>query len=100
MSHIGLGYSREFRKMEHIYRTRNYTTSSTMEPTTDQDNSEALLVHLALFDMYFQTVIAAFCYPDDGSFWTHYLPASVDIIRVNASCFRLLRSGHSPSGLR
>ncbi|KAB8277176.1 polyketide synthase dehydratase-domain-containing protein [Aspergillus minisclerotigenes] len=83
MNHIGLDYTGEFRKMENICRTRNYATSSTMKPPTDQDYGEKLMVHPTLLDMCFQTVIAAFCYPGDGSFWTPYLPISINSIRVS-----------------
>jgi acyl transferase domain-containing protein/NAD(P)-dependent dehydrogenase (short-subunit alcohol dehydrogenase family)/SAM-dependent methyltransferase len=83
MNHIGLDYTGEFRKMENICRTRNYATSSAMKPPMDQDYSEELMVHPALLDMCFQTVIAAFCYPGDGSFWSPYLPTSIDSIRVS-----------------
>ncbi|KAB8200186.1 polyketide synthase dehydratase-domain-containing protein [Aspergillus parasiticus] len=83
MNHIGLDYTGKFRKMENICRSRNYTTSSTMKPPTGQDYGEELMVHPALLDMCFQTVIAAFCYPGDGSFWTPYLPTSINSIRVS-----------------
>lgn len=93
MNHIGLDYTGEFRKMENISRTRNYATSSTTKPETDKDYSEELMVHPALLDMCFQTVIAAFCYPGDGSFWAPYLPTSIDSIRVSPhNCI----GGHSP----
>lgn len=83
MKHIGLDYTGEFRNMENICRTRNYATSSTTKPAWDQDYSEPLMVHPALLDICFQTVIAAFCYPGDGSFWTSYLPTSIESIRVS-----------------
>ncbi|KAJ5272650.1 Nonribosomal peptide synthetase [Penicillium angulare] len=83
MNHIGLDYTEMFRKMENICRSRNYATSTTTKPMMDQDYTEELIVHPALLDICFQTVIAAFCYPGDGSFWTPYLPTSIESIRVS-----------------
>ncbi|KAJ5116056.1 Nonribosomal peptide synthetase [Penicillium angulare] len=83
MNHIGLDYTEMFRKMENIRRTRNYAASTTTKPEMDPDYTEELMVHPALLDICFQTAIAAFCYPGDGSFWTPYLPTSIESIRVS-----------------
>jgi acyl transferase domain-containing protein len=83
MDQIGLDYTGDFRKIDSIFRTRLHSSASTIKPKVNPDYAEAPIVHPALLDVCFQTVIAAFCFPGDGSFWTPYLPTSIGRIRVN-----------------
>lgn len=83
MSHVGLDYSREFRGLDAITRTRLYARASTMKPAINSDYAEAAMVHPTLLDVCFQAVFAAFCFPDDGSLRTPYLPTRIKRIRVN-----------------
>ncbi|THC99245.1 hypothetical protein EYZ11_001244 [Aspergillus tanneri] len=83
MIQIGLDYTGEFRHLQDISRTRRYARSSTRKPVANPDFADTLMVHPALLDMCFQTVIAAFCHPGDGSLWTPYLPTSIERIRIN-----------------
>ncbi|KAH8709939.1 Polyketide synthase-nonribosomal peptide synthetase [Beauveria bassiana] len=83
MNEIGLDYTESFRNMTGIARTRRFATSSTDMPAANPDYASGLMVHPILLDICFQTVIAAFCFPGDGSFWTPYLPTNIDRMRVN-----------------
>ena len=83
MDQIGLDYTGDFRMIESITRARCCASASTIKPVISEDHAEAMMVHPALLDTCFQTVIAAFCFPGDGSFWTPYLPTRIGSIRVN-----------------
>lgn len=71
MEQIGLDYTGDFRTIESIARTRHCASASTIRHVRGEN---LMMVHPALLEICFQTVIAAFCFPGDGSFWTPYLP--------------------------
>lgn len=75
---VGLQYTDMFRKIDKISRRGHKATASTMKPS-----SSGLMVHPALLDVCFQTVIAALCFPGDGTLWTTYLPVRIERLRVN-----------------
>lgn len=83
MNQIGLDYTGDFRTIESITRARCCASASTIKPIICEDHVGAMMVHPAFLDICFQTVIAAFCFPGDGSVWTPYLPTRIGSIRVN-----------------
>ena len=83
MDLIGLDYTGDFRTIESITRARCCASASTIKPVFSEAHAVNMMVHPALLDTCFQTVIAAFCFPGDGSFWTPYLPTRIGSIRVN-----------------
>lgn len=83
MDQIGLSYTGDFRRIESITRAKCFASASTVKPVISEDYAEAMMVHPAFLDTCFQTVIAAFCFPGDGSFWTPYLPTRIGSIRIN-----------------
>ncbi|PNY25600.1 Polyketide synthase [Tolypocladium capitatum] len=83
MVEIGLEYTDMFRNMANIRRTRRYATSCTEKPLANAQYASEPMVHPVLLDICFQTVIAAFCFPGDGSFWTPYLPTNINRIRLS-----------------
>ena len=75
---IGLQYTDMFRTIDKISRRGHKATASTPKPS-----GSGLMVHPALLDVCFQTVIAALCFPGDGTLWTTYLPVRIERLRVN-----------------
>ena len=75
---IGLEYTDMFRTIEHISRRGKKASASTRKVA-----SSGLMVHPALLDVCFQSIIAALCFPSDGTLWTTYLPVSIDRLRIN-----------------
>lgn len=75
---IGLQYTDLFRTIDKVSRRGHKATASTTKPS-----SSGLMVHPALLDVCFQAVIAALCFPGDGTLWTTYLPVRIERLRVN-----------------
>lgn len=68
-----------------------------------------LLLHPALIDAAFQSVILAYSFPDDGQLWTIHLPSKIERLSVNPSlCARetgkgkplSFASSHHPESVR
>lgn len=76
--HIGLEYTDLFRTIESIARRGQKATASTRKVS-----SPGLIVHPALLDVCFQSIIAALGFPGDGTLWTTYLPVRISRLRVN-----------------
>lgn len=75
---IGLEYTDLFRTIEDIARRGQKATA-----TTRKVSSSDLMVHPALLDVCFQSIIAALGFPGDGTLWTTYLPVRISRLRVN-----------------
>ena len=75
---IGLEYTSLFRTIEDIARRGQKATASTRKVS-----SSGLMVHPALLDICFQSIIAALGFPGDGTLWTTYLPVRISRLRVN-----------------
>lgn len=75
---IGLEYTDMFRAIENISRRGQKATASTRKLS-----DSGLMVHPALLDVCFQSIIAALCFPGDGTLWTTYLPIRIERLRVN-----------------
>lgn len=75
---IGLEYTDLFRTIEDIARRGQKATASTRKVS-----SSGLMVHPALLDVCFQSIIAALGFPGDGTLWTTYLPVRIARLRVN-----------------
>lgn len=75
---IGLEYTDLFRTIEDIARRGQKATASTRKVS-----STGLMVHPALLDVCFQSIIAALGFPGDGTLWTTYLPVRISRLRVN-----------------
>lgn len=83
MDQIGLAYTGVFQMIESIARTKCHANASTVKPAVSADHAEAMMIHPAVLDACFQMVIAAFCFPGDGTICSPYLPTKIGNIRVN-----------------
>ncbi|KAH0565584.1 putative Hybrid PKS-NRPS biosynthetic cluster [Trichoglossum hirsutum] len=79
MSEIGLDYTGLFRQLTSAKRRMHRASATALAPPT------TLVVHPALLDLCFQTVFIGYCWPNDGSLRTSYLPTSIRRILVNTS---------------
>lgn len=75
---IGLEYTGLFRTIEDVARRGQKATASTRKIS-----SSGLMVHPALLDVCFQSIITALGFPGDGTLWTTYLPVRISRLRVN-----------------
>ncbi|KAL8999563.1 MAG: hypothetical protein Q9169_001652 [Polycauliona sp. 2 TL-2023] len=71
---IGLGYSGPFRAITSVKR-RMDTASAVV--TIDQNVGTSIPVHPTWLDACFQTFLAAFAAPRDGSLWTAFMPKTI-----------------------
>ncbi|KAL8909684.1 MAG: hypothetical protein Q9171_004929 [Xanthocarpia ochracea] len=74
LSKIGLGYSGPFRAITSAER-RMDTASAVV--TIDQKVGASIPVHPTWLDACFQTFLAAYAAPRDGSLWTAFMPTTI-----------------------
>ena len=82
LAEMGYGYTGPFKALSSLSRKLGEATGLVANPKSD-GVTEPLLVHPAMFDAVIQSVILAYCYPNDGQLWSLHLPTSIDRIRVN-----------------
>ncbi|KAH7329713.1 beta-ketoacyl synthase domain-containing protein [Stachybotrys elegans] len=80
LEETGYGYTGPFRALSGLMRKRGMASGFVTMP---EDNS--ILVHPALLDAAFHSIILAFSYPGDGRLWSLHLPVRINRIRVNPS---------------
>ncbi|KAL8780315.1 MAG: hypothetical protein Q9213_006513 [Squamulea squamosa] len=74
LSKIGLGYSGPFRAI--MSAKRRMDTASAVV-TVDQEVGTSIPVHPTWLDACFQTFLAAYAAPRDGSLWTAFMPTTI-----------------------
>ncbi|KAI4230036.1 MAG: hypothetical protein L6R36_000415 [Xanthoria steineri] len=74
LSKIGLGYSGPFRAITSVERRMDMASAVV---TIDQEVGTSIPVHPTWLDACFQTFLAAFAAPRDGSLWTAFMPTTV-----------------------
>ena len=80
---IGFEYTGSFRRLDTIERRMNRATCTAIEHP--EDKLMTAMVHPSLLDAAFQTLFAAFQYPEDGSMNAPYVPTNIKSIRINTS---------------
>lgn len=58
--------------------------------------SSSLLVHPSSLDCAIQSVILAFCWPEDNRLWTLHVPTKIARMRLNPSLMATATSTHTP----
>jgi len=81
LASIGLDYTGLFRRLKSIERKMHRAVASAIEYSDDLELPA--MIHPALLDASFQTLFAAFCWPDDGSLQTPFVPTEIKRLRVN-----------------
>lgn len=84
MEELGYGYTGPFRALSSMQRKLGKATGLVLNPSTNPQ-TRPLMVHPAMPDAAIQSVILAYCYPNDGRLWSLHLPTSIKCIRVNPS---------------
>ncbi|KAH2023248.1 Nonribosomal peptide synthetase 14 [Aspergillus fumigatus] len=74
MDEIGLSYSGPFRAMTSMKRRLNVASATV---AVDRDLAGTIPVHPTWLDACFQTFLAAFAAPRDGSLWTAFMPTAI-----------------------
>lgn len=74
LSRIGLGYSGPFRAITSVERRMDMATAVV---TIDQEVGTSIPVHPTWLDACFQTFLAAYAAPRDGSLWTAFMPTTI-----------------------
>ncbi|KAF2258901.1 hypothetical protein CC78DRAFT_621456 [Lojkania enalia] len=81
LGEIGLEYSGVFKGLLDIHRRALYAQTSIQRFKSD------FSLHPAILDLYFQTLLAAYAAPGDGSLWSPFVPQYVKKIRVQSSAW-------------
>ncbi|XP_014554673.1 hypothetical protein COCVIDRAFT_39421 [Bipolaris victoriae FI3] len=90
-SELGLEYSGPFRALTESSRSHNYATAT---GTWDSDTlSSDILMHPALLDVAFQTLLLARAHPASGQTTAALLPSHIDRVRIAPSISRQGSSG-------
>ncbi|KAE8133672.1 lovastatin nonaketide synthase [Aspergillus pseudotamarii] len=84
LSHLGYGYTKEFKSIVFLERKRNYSYGFFRMSPSD------MIIHPATVDTAFQALLAAMSYPGDGALWSLHMPVSVRHVRLNPYVASLL----------
>lgn len=75
---IGLNYSGPFRALRSVQRRMNVASA---QVAVDKEVGTSVPVHPTWLDVCFQTFLAAFAAPRDGSLWTAFMPTAIGSIQ-------------------
>ncbi|WZH45859.1 hybrid pks-nrps protein [Fusarium acuminatum] len=78
LADIGLEYTGEFKHLDSIDRQLGLATASARHITPDF----SALIHPAVLDSAFQSIFAAYCWPDDGSLQAPFVPTFFQSLRI------------------
>ncbi|MCJ1477282.1 hypothetical protein MMC13_005953 [Lambiella insularis] len=84
LANIGYGYTGPFRALSSMKRKLGRSTGVVFQAASS-DLQRTLLVHPAMLDAAIQSVILAYCYPNDGRLWSIYVPTTIQKVTVNPS---------------
>nr|A0A7L8UVC9.1 RecName: Full=Polyketide synthase-nonribosomal peptide synthetase ffsA; Short=PKS-NRPS ffsA; AltName: Full=Cytochalasans biosynthesis cluster protein ffsA [Aspergillus flavipes]QOG08944.1 FfsA [Aspergillus flavipes] len=79
---LGFGYTGPFKALGSLKRRMGVATGTITNPTST-DPAHDLLLHPATFDNAIQSIILAYCYPNDGRLWSVQLPTGIKKIKIN-----------------
>ncbi|GIK06559.1 hypothetical protein Aspvir_002209 [Aspergillus viridinutans] len=89
LSEVGLSYSGPFRALTSAERRMDYACA-VVAPMTGGASSISALLHPAILEACFQTLLLAFAAPRDGSLWTTFAPTKIGRLALFPnSCFGL-----------
>ncbi|KAK2022912.1 beta-ketoacyl synthase domain-containing protein [Colletotrichum zoysiae] len=84
LSNVGYGYTGPFKALSGLKRKLGKASGS-LALTPPESDDEALIIHPAVLDAAFHSIILTFSYPEDGRLWSLHLPTRIDKIRINPS---------------
>lgn len=83
LEELGYNYSGDFRALSCIRRKLDFSKASILIPPQDDNGLEPFLLHPALLDSALQGLVAAYCWPGDGSLDQLHVPTGIARIRIN-----------------
>ncbi|EFQ34698.1 AMP-binding enzyme [Colletotrichum graminicola] len=87
---LGYGYTGPFRAIQHASRKLSAASGSIgMIP-----GGGSLLFHPATLDAAIQTILLAYCHPEDGSLFAIHVPRTIGNVRINAGLARSVCQTH------
>ncbi|KAG5772729.1 hypothetical protein H9Q72_001229 [Fusarium xylarioides] len=78
LANIGLEYTGEFKQLKSIDRQLGLATAHARQVVPDFP----AMIHPALLDAAFQSIFAAYCWPDDGSLQAPFVPTFFRSLRI------------------
>ncbi|RGP73974.1 polyketide synthase [Fusarium sporotrichioides] len=78
LTSIGLEYTGEFKHLDSIERQLSFASARARQIAPDF----AAMIHPALLDAAFQSIFAAYCWPDDGSLQAPFVPTYFRSLRI------------------
>ncbi|KAJ5683579.1 hypothetical protein N7462_006744 [Penicillium macrosclerotiorum] len=90
VSELGFGYSGPFRALSGLSRKMDEATGMIAVPTEQDTATDPLIIHPATLDGAIQSIMLAYCFPQDGRLRSLYLPTKIDRIRINPSSCKSL----------
>lgn len=84
LAEIGYEYTEPFRALSSMKRKLGKSTGFITNPHSNYPQRE-LSVHPAMLDAAIQSVILAYCYPNDGRLWSVHVPTAIRRVTVNLS---------------
>ncbi|EFQ32290.1 beta-ketoacyl synthase domain-containing protein [Colletotrichum graminicola M1.001] len=84
LNDVGYGYTGPFKALSGLKRKLGKASGS-LALTTPEPSEDVLIIHPAVLDAAFHSIILTFSYPKDGRLWSLHLPTRIDRIRVNPS---------------
>lgn len=84
LAEIGYGYTGPFRALSSMKRKLGRSTGLVSQQAKISPE-RGFIVHPAMLDAAIQSVILAYCYPNDGRLWSIYVPTTIQRVTVNPS---------------
>ncbi|KAK7460255.1 beta-ketoacyl synthase domain-containing protein [Colletotrichum acutatum] len=84
LNDVGYGYTGPFKALSGLKRKLGKASGS-LALTPPESDDKALIIHPAVLDAAFHSIILTFSYPEDGRLWSLHLPTRIDKIRINPS---------------
>ncbi|KAK2058346.1 AMP-binding enzyme [Colletotrichum caudatum] len=78
-SSLGYGYTGPFRAIQDASRKLNAATGSIVNTLGDG----SMLLHPATLDAAIQTILLAYCHPDDGDLFSTHVPRTIGNVRID-----------------
>ncbi|EEU43643.1 uncharacterized protein NECHADRAFT_70660 [Fusarium vanettenii 77-13-4] len=78
LAEIGLEYTGAFKHLSNVQRQSGFATAKASQMSTDF----SAMIHPALLDSAFQSLFAAYCWPDDGSLAAPFVPTFFKSLRI------------------
>jgi hybrid polyketide synthase/nonribosomal peptide synthetase ACE1 len=82
---LGYGYSGPFRALSSMKRKLGWSTGLVSTTEDENDTRGGLIVHPGMLDATIQSVLLAYCYPNDGRLWSLHVPTAIRRITVDLS---------------